>query len=112
MAEVRAHRFLTDPGGWIVVRERVFDVTAFARTHPGFFNAGQVSTAIAVARALVQLAGPAGRDDVQEVLDAPFTAPPVRAPLSQVVQAAEAAEGAEAEGAEAEDAAAESGSEG
>lgn len=52
MAEVRAHRFLTDPGGWIVVRERVFDVTAFARTHPGFFNAGQVSTAIAVARAL------------------------------------------------------------
>ena len=67
---------------------------------------------VAVARALVQLAGPAGRDDVQEVLDAPFTAPPVRAPLSQVVQAAEAAEGAEAEGAEAEDAAAESGSEG
>ena len=41
MAEVRAHRFLTDPGGWIVVRERVFDVTAFARTHPGFLTPGR-----------------------------------------------------------------------
>lgn len=38
--------------GWIVVRERVFDVTAFVSSHPGFHNAGQVSTAIAIARAL------------------------------------------------------------
>ena len=51
MATVRAHDSL-ESRGWIVVHARVFDITAFARTHPGFFNAGQVSTAIAVARAL------------------------------------------------------------
>ena len=50
MDDVRAHARVRD--GWIVVRERVFDVTAFASTHPGFHNAGQVSTAIAIARAL------------------------------------------------------------
>jgi len=50
MREVRRHRTLRD--GWIVVRGRVYDISAFASTHPGFHNAGQVSTAIAIARAL------------------------------------------------------------
>ena len=48
--DVAAHARLAD--GWIVVNERVFDITAFATTHPGFNNAGQVSTALAIARAL------------------------------------------------------------
>lgn len=50
MREVETHRALDD--GWIVVRGRVYDISAFASTHPGFHNAGQVSTAIAIARAL------------------------------------------------------------
>jgi len=62
MATVRAHRAL-ESRGWIVVHERVFDITAFARTHPGFFNAGQVSTAIAVARAL----GTDATDDFESI---------------------------------------------
>lgn len=48
--EVRRHATLRD--GWVVVRGRVYDISAFASTHPGFHNAGQVSTAIAIARAL------------------------------------------------------------
>ena len=36
--DVAAHARLAD--GWIVVNERVFDITAFATTHPGFNNAG------------------------------------------------------------------------
>ena len=48
--DVAKHASISD--GWIVVYERVYDITAFARTHPGFHNAGQVSTAIAIARAL------------------------------------------------------------
>jgi len=62
MTTVRAHRSL-ESRGWIVVHERVFDITAFARTHPGFFNAGQVSTAIAVARAL----GTDATDDFESI---------------------------------------------
>lgn len=50
MDEVRAHARARD--GWIVVCGRVFDVTAFVSSHPGFHNAGQVSTAIAIALAL------------------------------------------------------------
>ena len=50
LAEVRRHTTLRD--GWVVVRGRVYDISAFASTHPGFHNAGQVSTAIAIARAL------------------------------------------------------------
>ena len=50
LAEVAKHRTLRD--GWIVVHERVFDISAFATTHPGFNNAGQVSTALAIARML------------------------------------------------------------
>lgn len=50
MKMVSEHDVVRD--GWIVVNERVFDITAFARSHPGFQNAGQVSTAIAIARAL------------------------------------------------------------
>lgn len=48
--EVERHRTLRD--GWIVVRGRVYDISAFATTHPGFNNAGQVSTALAIARML------------------------------------------------------------
>lgn len=62
MTTLRAHRSL-ESRGWIVVHERVFDITAFARTHPGFFNAGQVSTAIAVARAL----GTDATDDFESI---------------------------------------------
>ena len=49
-SEVERHRTLRD--GWIVVRGRVYDISAFATTHPGFNNAGQVSTALAIARML------------------------------------------------------------
>jgi glycosylphosphatidylinositol deacylase len=59
--DVAAHARLAD--GWIVVRERVFDITAFATTHPGFNNAGQVSTALAIARAL----GKEASDEFEEI---------------------------------------------
>ena len=36
--DVAAHARLAD--GWIVVNERVFDITAFATTHPGFQQRG------------------------------------------------------------------------
>jgi len=49
-AQLAAHGTVRD--GWIAVCGRVFDISAFAMTHPGFNNAGQVSTAIAIARAL------------------------------------------------------------
>jgi len=56
---------------------------------------------VAVARALMALSGPAGRDDVQEVIDAPFTAAGVRAQLAEVVQAqAQAEQQQEAEAAQ------------
>ena len=49
----------------------------------------------AVARALVTLAGPPGRDDVQEVIDAPFTAPTTSGLLRELLTqlAAQAAGG-------------------
>ncbi|EEH57896.1 cytochrome b5 reductase [Micromonas pusilla CCMP1545] len=50
MREVSSHRTLRD--GWIAVNGRVYDISAFATTHPGFNNAGQVSTALAIARML------------------------------------------------------------
>ena len=50
LGEVAKHVSLKD--GWIVIYERVFDITAFAITHPGFHNAGQVSTALAITRNL------------------------------------------------------------
>ena len=50
LAEVAKHCKLSD--GWIAVRGNVYDITAFANTHPGFNNSGQVSTAIAIARNL------------------------------------------------------------
>ena len=49
-AQVSKHARLHD--GWIIVHERVYDITSFAKTHPGFNNAGQVSTALAIARSL------------------------------------------------------------
>jgi len=48
--EITKHDSLKD--GWIVVYDRVFDITTFAITHPGFHNAGQVSTALAITRNL------------------------------------------------------------
>ena len=48
--EVAKHVSLKD--GWIIIYERVFDITTFAITHPGFHNAGQVSTALAITRNL------------------------------------------------------------
>ena len=48
----RVHERNTSHSGWIVVRERVYDITTFARHHPGFANAGSVSTALAIALAL------------------------------------------------------------
>ena len=50
LEHVAAHNVLED--GWIVIHGRVYDITAFAITHPGFNNAGQVSTALAIARNL------------------------------------------------------------
>ena len=49
-AQVKGHDTLRD--GWIIIHSRVYDITAFAKTHPGFNNAGQVSTALAIARSL------------------------------------------------------------
>jgi hypothetical protein len=39
--DVAKHSTLND--GWVIVFERVFDITTFALTHPGFHNAGQSS---------------------------------------------------------------------
>jgi len=50
LAEVAKHVSLKD--GWVVIFDRVFDITTFAITHPGFHNAGQVSTALAITRNL------------------------------------------------------------
>jgi len=47
---VATHATLKD--GWCVIHERVYDITLFAITHPGFHNAGQVSTALAITRSL------------------------------------------------------------
>ena len=41
LEEVAKHATLND--GWIVVFDRVFDITMFAVTHPGFHNAGEWS---------------------------------------------------------------------
>ena len=37
--QVSKHARLHD--GWIIVHKRVYDITSFAKTHPGFNNAGQ-----------------------------------------------------------------------
>ena len=54
---VATHATLKD--GWCVIHERVYDITLFAITHPGFHNAGQVSTALAITRSL-------GKDATEE----------------------------------------------
>lgn len=41
LEEVAKHDKLKD--GWIVVFDRVYDITTFAVTHPGFHNAGESS---------------------------------------------------------------------
>lgn len=61
LAEVAKHCTLRD--GWIIVHERIFDISAFATTHPGFNNAGQVSTALAIARML----GKDATDEFEEI---------------------------------------------
>mmetsp|Transcript_3939 Transcript_3939/g.10119 ORF Transcript_3939/g.10119 Transcript_3939/m.10119 type:complete len:190 (-) Transcript_3939:125-694(-) len=48
--EVARHGTLDD--GWIIIYDRVYDITTFAITHPGWNNAGQVSTALAITRTL------------------------------------------------------------
>jgi len=60
MSEVAKHNQLKD--AWVVVHDRVYDITTFAVTHPGFNNAGQVSTALAIHRVL-------GTDCTQEYTD-------------------------------------------
>ena len=42
----------------------------------------------------MELSGPPGRDDVREVIDAPFTAPAARGMMTEALQAAEQAEAA------------------
>jgi glycosylphosphatidylinositol deacylase len=56
-SQVAQHAKISD--GWIIVHDRVYDITSFAKTHPGFNNAGQVSTALAIARSL-------GKDATEE----------------------------------------------
>ena len=56
-SQVSKHARISD--GWIIVHDRVYDITSFAKTHPGFNNAGQVSTALAIARSL-------GKDATEE----------------------------------------------
>jgi len=56
-SQVSRHAKISD--GWITVHDRVYDITSFAKTHPGFNNAGQVSTALAIARSL-------GKDATEE----------------------------------------------
>jgi len=70
---------------------------------------GELAAALsAVARAIVVLDGPPGREAVGEVLQAPFTAPPVRQAIRDMLAALEEAEAAEAaESSGPEDAAAE-----
>jgi len=58
----------------------------------------------ALAQALISLQGPVGRDTVQELVDAPFTAPPLRAALSDLLSESEEA-GAEGSSGEDGDAA-------
>merc|ERR1712188_120619 len=48
--EVVKHGILED--AWTIIYGRVYDITTFALTHPGFENAGQVSTALAITRNL------------------------------------------------------------
>ncbi|QDZ18397.1 cytochrome b5 reductase [Chloropicon primus] len=56
-SEVQKHNTLED--GWVIIYDRVYDITNFAITHPGFDNAGQVSTALAITRNL-------GKDTTEE----------------------------------------------
>ena len=48
--EVARHDNLED--AWVIIYGRVYDITSFAITHPGWNNAGQVSTALAIVRNL------------------------------------------------------------
>ena len=51
-AEVARHCTVDD--AWVAVGGSVYDITAFASTHPGWYRAGKVSTALAIARNLGQ----------------------------------------------------------
>ena len=51
-AEVAKHCTVDD--AWVAVAGSVYDITAFASTHPGWYRAGKVSTALAIARNLGQ----------------------------------------------------------
>ena len=48
--EVKKHDTLED--AWVIIFDRIYDITSFAITHPGWNNAGQVSTALAIVRNL------------------------------------------------------------
>uniref|UniRef100_A0A7S2GXG7 Cytochrome b5 heme-binding domain-containing protein n=1 Tax=Octactis speculum TaxID=3111310 RepID=A0A7S2GXG7_9STRA len=50
MAEVEKHHKLND--GWIVFNGKVYDITNFAKNHPGWIFGGQTSTALAIKRVL------------------------------------------------------------
>ena len=47
-AEVARHHRVRD--GWIIVHERVYDITTFAVTHPGFHNSGRADHAFHLVR--------------------------------------------------------------
>jgi len=67
-------------------------------------SGGPLAAALAgVARAIVVLDGPPGREVVGEVLQAPFTAPPVRQAINDMLSALAEAEAAEAEPADDEE---------
>mmetsp|Transcript_28964 Transcript_28964/g.63714 ORF Transcript_28964/g.63714 Transcript_28964/m.63714 type:complete len:94 (+) Transcript_28964:169-450(+) len=59
MEEVAKHVTMDD--GWIVVSNLVYDITNFAKHHPGFVHGTQVSTIIAIQRNL-------GKDCTEEFL--------------------------------------------
>eukprot|EP00954_Amorphochlora_amoebiformis_P029330 1393005-Amorphochlora_amoeboformis.AAC.1 len=50
MEEVSKHSTLDD--GWVVVDGKVFNITNFAKFHPGWSNGAQTSTVIAIKRVL------------------------------------------------------------
>mmetsp|Transcript_29824 Transcript_29824/g.78526 ORF Transcript_29824/g.78526 Transcript_29824/m.78526 type:complete len:116 (-) Transcript_29824:144-491(-) len=50
LEEVRSHAKMED--GWIVVRDRVYDITNFVKHHPGWTYGGQTSTILAIQRNL------------------------------------------------------------
>lgn len=50
LADVQQHD--TKEDGWIVVDDIVYDITNFAKHHPGWYSGGMTSTALAIERAL------------------------------------------------------------